>query len=306
MPCFGPLDGWMSRERTATGKRRMSFKIRESYHDLPITVPCGKCLGCKLERARQWSLRCYHEAKMWGKNSFLTLTYSGENLPLVLGTSIPTLRPRDFVLFMKRLRRQRLERIRFLQCGEYGALGRPHHHCLLFNCDFPDKEAFKIAPSGEVIFRSRELEELWPYGFSSIGAVTVESAAYVARYTTKKISNDDVPCPKEEIEGVLTAEGAVKEYITMSRRPGIGRLWIERYWKDVYPGDRVHTIDGRSHRPPRYYDDYFKEVRPKGYARLKRRRVDSVVRDEQSSGRVIAKQIIAEANVKTRLKRSIE
>lgn len=39
----------------------------------------------------------------------------------------------------------------------------------------------------------------------------------------------------------------------MSRRPAIGRKWIEKYVEDVYPRDFV-VMDGSPLKPPKYYD----------------------------------------------------
>jgi len=300
MSCFSPLDGWMSTERTPLGKRRVVFAIRESFHDLKVTVPCGQCIGCRLERARQWALRCVHEAKLWKENSFVTLTY--RDLPA--GGS---LLPRDFVLFMKRLRKSREPtRLRFLQAGEYGELGRPHHHALLFNCGFPDRKVVAASGSGEPIFRSAELEELWPHGFSSIGTVTEESAAYVARYTVAKIREVDRAVRKEASGNRRYDEkGRRLPYITMSRRPGIGALWLDKFYSDVYPRDVMISPKGVKGRPPRFYDDRMREKDPALFARLKRKRVDSVNAEEQRTGRLIARQENVSRRVQDFLKRGL-
>lgn len=43
------------------------------------TVPCGRCIGCKLERSRQWAVRGMHEASLQYENCFLTLTVRDSN-----------------------------------------------------------------------------------------------------------------------------------------------------------------------------------------------------------------------------------
>lgn len=281
MGCNAPLDGWVSRETTRLGKRRVVFSVSEAYRDLWVSVPCGKCPGCLLERSREWAVRCVHEAQCWPSNSFVTLTYGPEFLPVVGG--VPTLRPRDFVLFMKRLRRSRDGVVRFLQAGEYGKLGRPHHHCLLFNCDFADKVPIRVS-NGANLFRSGELEKLWPWGFSSIGEVTFESAAYVARYTLKKMGESGAAGVQARGEGPPggspglsgVQEGAVvryPEYITMSRRPGIGSEWFRRFGGDVFPSDQVVTRGGTICKPPRFYDERLKAANPEGFKEVKRQRV---------------------------------
>ena len=118
---------------------------------------------------------------MYDDNCFITLTYSNQHIP-----ADGSLDVRVFQKFMKRLRKRFGDGIRFYHCGEYGSLlGRPHYHACLFNFDFPDKYLWK-ENNGQKLYRSPSLEELWPYGYSSIGTVTFESAAYVARYILKR------------------------------------------------------------------------------------------------------------------------
>lgn len=245
MPCYNPLSAYRSREgrNPVTGKWPITFSLRDGFSDLPVTVPCGQCIGCRLERSRNWAVRCIHEASLHEHNCFLTLTYSDDNLP-----EGGSLNKRDIVLFLKRLRKQFGSGIRFLQCGEYGEqFARPHHHVLLFNHDFSDKYLWSQR-RGISLFRSPSLENLWPYGMSSIGALTFESAAYVARYVTKKITG---PLANYHYDGLLP------EYITMSRRPGIAHEWISNNMDDVYPNDRVYIKTNVVARPPRYYDKIY-------------------------------------------------
>lgn len=258
MPCYGPLSGWLSKDKTAKGKRRVVFNRQEGLVDRPVQVPCGRCIGCRLEYSRQWAVRCMHEASLYEKNCFVTLTYDDKHLPKN-SVGLATLRPDDFVLFMKRLRKLKGPGVRFFQAGEYGDLGRPHHHCLLFNCWFDDAVVWR--ESGErSLYRSKELERLWPYGYSSFGKVTFESSAYVARYTVKKVVG---------VGAEAHYCGRVVEFCTMSRRPGIGRGWLERYCSDVYPKGELVMRGGVVSKPPRYYDDYFSTLSPDVVRRLK-------------------------------------
>ena len=129
MPCFSPLDGYRSRTVNASGKRSIVFDIHEGFHDRPVSVPCGQCVGCRLEKSRQWAMRCVHEASLYDENCFITLTYDDEFLPV--GGSLDK---GAFPRFMKRLRKKfEPRRIRFYHAGEYGdRFGRPHYHALLF------------------------------------------------------------------------------------------------------------------------------------------------------------------------------
>lgn len=290
MACYHPIPGWYSRKTNETGRRSIVFKLADGYSDRPVSIPCGTCIGCQLEKARRWAVRCTHEASLWEENCFLTLTYHPDNLPP--GGS---LRPEDFVNFMKRLRHQR-EGIRFFQCGEYGEkLARPHHHALIFNWEFPDKVPWSNR-RGQQLWRSPMLEKLWPYGFSSIGRVSFESAGYVARYAMKKVKGSGA---------AAHYQGKVPEYLTMSRRPGIGRGWIDKNVGDVYPTDTM-ILNGVPMRPPRYYDNVVERYCPGIVDGVKWRREQEAKDDPELSGkRLVVKEVVKQAAVRN-LQREIE
>lgn len=267
MTCFHPIKAIRRHDKinSDTGKPLIDFNVQKGYEykRLPecwelIEVPCGRCIGCRLEHSRQWAVRCVHEASLWESNCFITLTFNDDNL-----ASDGSLHKEDFVKFMKRLRKRFGEGIRFFHCGEYGSkLGRPHHHAIIFNFDFPDKVLWS-ARYGVRLYVSDELQRLWPFGFSTIGSVTFESCAYVARYIMKKIRGKDADA---------YYKGKVPEYLTMSRRPGIARGWLDKYMTDVYPHDYVVLRDGIKCRPPKYYDRIFESTNPDMLKDIKERR----------------------------------
>ena len=159
MPCYHPLSAYRSRtgRDPVTGSWPTVFNVREGYIDMPVQVPCGQCIGCRLERSRQWAIRCLHESSLHSDNCFLTLTYDNGHLPVD-----GSLNKRDICLFLKRFRKRCGSGIRFFQCGEYGELyQRPHHHMIVFGYDFPDKKLFSVS-HGFRLYRSAILEELWP------------------------------------------------------------------------------------------------------------------------------------------------
>jgi hypothetical protein len=259
MPCYYPLTGYFSKDLNPSGKRSLVFQERLSYDGAPIKVSCGQCVGCRLERSRQWAVRCLHEAQLYTHNCFITLTYDEVHLPR-LPNGVPTLVKRDFQLFMKRLRKRFPDvRIREFHCGEYGDLSaRPHFHACLFNFDFPDRRLYRVS-DGYRLFTSDVLSELWHHqGFCTVGDVTFESAAYVARYVMKKVTGP--AASSHYYAGFDSSTGEVferlPEFVDMSRRPGIGRSWLEKYASDVYPHDRVF-VRGKMARPPKYYDKLF-------------------------------------------------
>lgn len=255
MPCYHPLDAY----RTADGSIVFVDNLRRNDVVDRISLPCGRCVGCRLERSRQWAVRCMHEASLYDANSFVTLTYDNDHLP-----EYNSLEYRHFQLFMKRLRKAFAPTvIRFYMCGEYGDdLSRPHYHACLFNCYFADRRRLSAGGSGATLYSSDLLSSLWPYGFSSIGDVTFESAAYVARYVMKKVTGDAAESYYTTVDP-LTGEVSkrVPEFNKMSLRPGIGATWFERFHSDVYPRDKV-VVRGVESKPPRYYDKKFYKSHP--------------------------------------------
>ncbi len=217
------------------------------FVDRPIDLPCGGCQGCREERTRMWALRCVHEAQMHERNCFVTLTYRDKDLP-----EGGTLRVEDWQKFTKRLRKK-VGSFRYFHCGEYGEVNlRPHYHGCLFGVDFAGDRVLWKSDKGVSLYRSAVLEETWGLGFASVGNLTLRSAAYVARYIMKKAKADS---SKYERVNKFTGEciRVRPEYLTMSRRPGLGTKWFEQFKSDVYPSDEV-VYEGQWYRPPRFYD----------------------------------------------------
>jgi hypothetical protein len=269
MPCYKPMEGFRSRDVTKNGKHKITFSRKNALADgiSPMLLPCGQCVGCRLERSRQWAVRCMHEASLYDNNCFITLTFSDQYLPSDMSLDV-----REFQLFMKRLRKRFGEGIRFYHCGEYGEVyGRPHYHAILFNFDFEDKYVWSVN-NGHRLYRSPSLEEVWPYGHSSIGTVTFESAAYVARYVMKKVTGDDA---EEHYKWTDPNTGEVfdrkPEYTTMSRRPGIAKKWYDQFKDDVYPSDFV-VVNGKKVKPPKYYDYLYEHEYPSDLEKIKKGR----------------------------------
>lgn len=294
MACFCPLRGYKAREVNETGKRSLVFAKYDGYADLPVEVPCGQCLGCRQERARQWAMRCAHEASLHERNCFITLTYDDDHLPLY-----GSLRKRDFQLFIKRLRKEiHPEKLRFFHSGEYGDDSfRPHYHALLFGWDFPDKYKYTVR-NGYDVFRSNLLERLWDAGLSEIGCVTPESTAYVAKYVVKKLTGQEADARyvklDEETGELVSIE---PEYGTMSRRPGIGAGWFEKYHDEVYREDSV-VVRGKKVRPPKYYDMLLEMRDPEYIERLKAKRRAQIDEEEQSPHRLTSRERVAYARLK--------
>lgn len=278
MPCYRPLTGYRSADLTKNGKRKIVFGSG-GYQDLPVQVPCGQCIGCRLERSRQWAVRISHECQLHEFNSFVTLTYDNLHVPLDGG-----LVKKHFQDFMKRLRihmwREYGQKVRYYMCGEYGETNRrPHYHAVLFGCDFPDKRKHTTNGRGETLFTSATLTSLWGKGFCLIGAVTFESAAYVARYVTKKVlgtSDEAESQRREKYSAVDSSSGELipllPEFTMMSLKPGIGDGWYEKFKGDVFPSDFL-TVRGKKQLPPRRYMLLKEKEDPDGAVKIKFKRI---------------------------------
>lgn len=213
-----------------------------------------------------------HEAQFHEHSCFLTLTYNDDHLPTDSG-----LRYDDFQRFMKRLRKWQPDKryrvidgrrvldnpIRYYMCGEYGdELLRPHYHAALFGAVFPDMLPFRRTESGSMIYTSETLTNIWGLGHASIGELTYDSAAYIARYVVKKISGTKAAAHYRRVDPDTGEVFDVSpEFTRMSLKPGIGQKWINQYHADVYPTDRINT-HGRLSRPPRYYDKQMEVTNP--------------------------------------------
>lgn len=306
MVCYGPLTAYRSKDVGASGKRGITFQRNASHSAVAIKLPCGQCTGCRLERSRQWAMRCMHEKQLHEESCFITLTYDDDALP-----KGGTLVKRDLQLFMKRLRKLWSaydgRTVRFYACGEYGErFGRPHYHAILFGCDFPDRKFFKRNARGEALYTSETLGKLWPCGHNSLGAVTFDSAAYVARYVMKKVTGDVAEDYYTSIDADGVVYNRVPEFTNMSRRPGIGSEWFARFGKKAYEFDSV-VMNGKEVRPPRYYDGLYEVVDARRLEVLKRKRRRKALshKEDQTSRRLRVREIVTESKLKLS-KREIE
>lgn len=243
MPCYHPLQGYRVKGGRNNGKWAITFSPAQGHPDLKVQVPCGQCIGCRLEKSRQWAMRCTHEMRQHDNNCFITLTFDDDHI-----NPSGSLVKSDYQNFMKRLRKNTKEKIRYFHCGEYGEnLSRPHHHAILFGYDFPDKKYFKRNGQHK-LYQSEILDKAWQHqGHALIGEANFETAAYVARYILKKQTG---PGSENHYQGRLP------EYTTMSRRPGIGKDHYNEYKDEIYSDDTI-VINNRKMRPPKYYDTQY-------------------------------------------------
>ena len=256
-----------------------------------LKLPCGQCIGCRLEYSRQWAMRCALEAKQYKHNYFVTLTYDDAFVPLndhavcdketgevTEVTTSMTLLPSHLKEFVKRLRSRFRDQydfigIRFFACGEYGPLNmRPHYHLILFNCPLPDLVLDHYA-NGYTYYSSALLESVWKKGFVLVTDFSFDTAAYVARYMLKKHKGFDADFYEKN--------GIYPEFTRSSRRPGIGKEYLDENQDKIYNYDEIVISGGYGTpircKPPKYYDRLFDVDHPEEMASIKEARQSTAV-----------------------------
>lgn len=251
MPCYRPWLG-LPQDENENGKRPLSLVApwnpdNSSLFPDAVRVPCGKCIGCRLDQSRQWADRMMLELDNTGKGIFLTLTYNNDHVPEpedYEGRGIYTLQKSDLQKFFKRLRKRYSDReIRFYACGEYGSTTyRPHYHAIVFGLsldDFPEENKFFVGKNdlGDPYYNVKEIQDTWSIkgdqiGFVCVSEVSWKTCAYVARYVQKKVLGSH--------ELFYEAYGLEKEFSLMSRRPGIGAYYLKKH-PDLFDLSNLYT-----------------------------------------------------------------
>lgn len=256
MSCNKPLKGFFTGEKTKNGKDDLIIVPFKTHH-LEITengiernnyafisyrcikpifkyieIPCGKCIGCKLDYSSQWADRMMAEKTNYPDDEvhFITLTYDNDHIPMIdtydvltgEDHKINTLSKRDIQLFMKRLRKSSENKLRFYLCGEYGSnTCRPHYHIILYGMKFDDLLPIGNSALNNKYFYSPSLIKIWPYGQNVVAECNWQTCAYTARYVTKKLDDH----LKEFYKRFPDVQ---KEFCLMSRKPGIGKDYIDK------------------------------------------------------------------------------
>lgn len=259
-------------------------------------VPCGQCIGCRLENSRMWANRGYLESLSSQHNYFVTLTYDDEWLTIpeefttdegLTFTEIDelgwkgTLVPNEFKQFMNTLRKiferdYNFTGIRFMGCGEYGEQGRrPHYHFILFNCPFPAETFYNPRVNWEknVYWQNTILERAWTKGISNITDANWNNIAYVARYVTKKMKG-------QGSEEFYACQGEIKEFFRTSRDPGIGRDYYEAHKNEIYKNDKILIRNNKGNHwvtPPKYFDNLYEKECPELFEKVKKKRKKATI-----------------------------
>lgn len=259
-----------------------------------------------------------HEADLYNDNCFITLTYSEDHIP-----EDGSLVVRDYQLFMKRLRKwvdiqckpkidalvksgvprkiarkKIIPKIKYFMGAEYGsdqvklsqgiqACGRPHFHAVLFNFAFPDRQFLQRQPHGSDLYFSPLLDKLWGKGISSVGDLTFQSAAYVARYCMKKITGDMAIDYYQRLNEETGEVYFIRpEFMTCSN--GIGKGFVENYHTDLDKG--FVTYNGKKFPIPKYYLNKLESIDENRANELRASRKDFAINNQITSSDLVRRE----------------
>lgn len=232
---------------------------------------CGQCLPCRINRKRIWTHRIMLEAEDHDYSSWITLTYSSDHLP-----AGQTLVPAHCRNFLKLLRKNmEPKRLRYYLVGEYGDENeRPHYHAVLFG--YPPCENHGTRHHGARCCKPCELiHKVWARGRISNDVLVPENAAYTCGYVTKKLTQASDP----------RLMGRHPEFARMSRRPGIGGMFVH----DI--ADRLLSNPAVLHRSDDVPSQLLHGTKSWPLGRYLQRRLRKAVgRDEKTPEAILSKQ----------------
>lgn len=274
MSCYHPLTAYNIARKGE--KKELVFSASKALEHGPldpVVLPCKRCIGCRLDYSRQWANRCMLELPYHDSSFFLTITYDDAHLPRsyscdpdtgeILSPSAPLVK-RDFQLFMKRLRKNTGQHLRFMAAGEYGEhTFRPHFHAIVFGLQLDDLVPYKNSRQGYQYWNSPTLDKCWTdengnlKGYIVAGDVSWDTCAYVARYIMKKQLGP-------EAKAAYDVLGLTPEFSLMSRRPGLARQYYEDH-PEIWDFDKINISTpqgGRSFAHPAYLRHLFEIDEP--------------------------------------------
>lgn len=306
MSCYHPLLAIADGYNYKTGKKKIkvlgsadNYSVDEiKKNGNGLLIPCGKCIGCRLDYSRKWADRMMLELATQKKAVFITLTYHNDALNgydddgnkiidekgnhKIFYTMFDesfnpvsaTLDKRECQLWMKRLREEFADvRIRFYLSGEYGSPNktfRPHYHAIIFGIDRSDiGDCVPCGKNGlgQIYYNSLRIRKTWKRGNVIITDVSWSTMAYVARYVTKKLNGH-----YEEFYAMRNIPQ--KPFALMSRMPGLGSEYLKIHpdaldYNDIW----LSTLEGgkKVNVPKYFYDLAIKKelITDEEYAKLK-------------------------------------
>lgn len=275
-----------------------------------MQIPCGHCWACFLNKAADWATRCMFEAQRWENNYWITLTYDEDHLPIAEWIKYKkyednkewhweilentgdeswqdgTVQIEELQRFINTMRKDFERRghtgIRYFAAAEYGSENhRPHYHIIFFNLPLRLDEFYDAHLDNRThsfSWKSKEIDKWWKQGIAEVTEVEWCNCAYTARYNSKAL----IDGAKKQEE--YAKQGKLKEFITMSRRPGIGNNYFNENMSKIYENDEIiiQTFNGSCVvKPPKAWDKKFKELFPEAFEDLKRNRLEAMDRAQQ-------------------------
>lgn len=297
MPAFCEMNGRLM-EVTALHRERNDYvpwygPLPDSGHDFiqGKMIRCGHCMGCRIDKSREWANRCIMELQDHKDAYFLTLTYDEEHVPRTsfkdpeTGVEQPslTLVKKDLQGFIKRLRKRvEPDRIRYFACGEYGPkTQRPHYHAIVFGLRLNDLVPYGMNELNQMTYTSNFIHSVWssrkaptrhgsvtplssdpsyfctPWGRVVIAPCSWETCAYVARYTVKKLYGDK----KKD----YAKFGLEPPFLLMSTHPGIGDNFFHEHYQEILELSEISIATangGKSFRPPYRFEKLLERELP--------------------------------------------
>lgn len=236
-----------------------------------INLPCGVCFGCRMDNSRMWSLRMMHEAKFSSSSYFVTLTYRPEALPLYGNLNYDHLEK-----FWKKARHEFAfdgTKLGYFACGEYGDKSlRPHYHFAGFDWNITDLRLFKETDHGPY-FLSDHLADVWGHGNVIVAQLDWMTAAYCARYVTKKMRGKNLRFLPDECADPVTGEVPSFKVERAFQSQGIGLRWYEANADEVWNLDGCLYNNQYMVTPPRYYFKQLEKHDPERAAIVKLKRI---------------------------------
>lgn len=283
MTCYSPTRAWQPE-----GGGPLVFSERKDHRELKIS--CGWCIGCRIEKQEGWAIRCYAESLTTDPNWFITLTYDDEHYPLHGSLNL-----RHMQLFNKQVRKKHGP-FRFFMAGEYGdKTQRPHYHMLAFGLNIDDLCKCNSVYAKQDVYTSESLRQLWGRGNVSVGTVTMASARYCTSYIMKKWQGDGA---EEHYERLDPATGEIisvtPEFCTMSRRPGIGAKFLQKYWREIYDVHDCVMIGRKRVKIPKFFDRIMKETHGLEHETSQARRIEQIRYEDQTPDRLEVRRVCTE------------
>lgn len=207
-----------------------------------VRVPCGHCAGCLKDKQNEWSFRILCESENYvGRTYFVRLSYSSEFLPLTSDGKM-TLVKSDLQRFIRYFRNSG-HSCRYFACGEYGELGRPHYHVILFmDKPFRSKaELYAAVESAWSLQCSAFSKDRILIGSTNCKPFRWNHAHYVGKYTTKDIDR--------------SYDGVQPPFHLQSRKPALGDVYFQKHRSDIRRLNRFSLADSQGfvHPIPRTF-----------------------------------------------------